>query len=196
MLVKLGVVFEEVFVPLSVEGSRAALYQHSPAARVPVLRENGLVIWDTMAIAEYLAESHPHLWPQDRSQRSLARSVAAEMHSGFMALRQMMPMNCRAENRRVSMTPELKSNIQRVQDIWTDCREAQSDEVGPWLFGPFTIADAMYAPVVFRFRTYGVSGNAAVAQYMTNVLQDPHVIAWHSAACAETAVIEEEEVGR
>ncbi len=197
LLAKLEVDFEEVMVPLSVEGSQAALYRQSPAGRVPVYRDGDLVIWDTMAIAEYLAEAHPQLWPQDAAQRARARSISAEMHAGFMALRQKMPMNCRAEARQVLGTPALEKDTHRVQEIWANCRQnLEADvEAGPWLFGDFSIADAMYAPVVFRFNTYGVSGNDAVTGYITHVLSDPQVRAWREAACRETAVIEEEEVG-
>ena len=195
MIAKLDVVFEEILVPLSVAESEAALYHYSPAGRVPVLRDGELVIWDSLAIAEYLAETHPQLWPQDPALRARARSISAEMHAGFMALRQQMPMNCRATGRQVPMTPALTKDIQRVQDIWAGCRQTAQD-LGPWLFGDFSIADAMYAPVVFRFRTYGVSGDAAVTAYMDQVFKDPQVFNWYEAACQETAVIEEEEVGR
>lgn len=198
LLAKLEVGFEEIMVPLSVEGSQVALYQYSPSGRVPVYREGDLVIWDTLAIAEYLAEAHPQLWPQDRAQRAQARSLSAEMHAGFTALRQQMPMNCRAEGRRVPLTPALESDIQRVQEIWADCRErseADGAASGPWLFGSFSIADAMYVPVAFRFNTYGVSGAPKVERYMKAVLGDPQVKRWHEAARQETAIIEEEEVG-
>ncbi|MGF1535534.1 MAG: glutathione S-transferase, partial [Elainellaceae cyanobacterium] len=139
MLAKLEVRFEEIMVPLSVSGSREQLYTYSPSGRVPVLIDGDLAIWDTLAIAEYLAEAHPQLWPQHKAQRARARSIAAEMHSGFMALRQQMPMNCRAEGRQVPMTPALKQDIARVQEIWTNCRQDQSAaDVGPWLFGRFS----------------------------------------------------------
>lgn len=198
VLAKLELPFEEVLVPLSVETSKAALYHHSPSGRVPVYRDGDLVIWDSLAIAEHLAESHPSLWPVDPAQRAHARAIAAEMHAGFMSLRQQMPMNCRSQNRRVAMSPSLETDIRRVQEIWTTCLTHAANS-GPWLFGSFTIADAMYAPVVFRFNTYGEASGLthgdAVAAYMDHVLHDPHVQRWYGAACQETAIIEEEEVG-
>ncbi|MEO0407964.1 MAG: glutathione S-transferase family protein [Cyanobacteria bacterium P01_A01_bin.135] len=199
VLAKLELPFEEVLVPLSVETSKAALYRYSPSGRVPVYRDGDLTIWDTLAIAEYLAESHPQLWPQEAGQRAHARAVSAEMHAGFMALRQQMPMNCRATGRQVPVPPALATDIQRVQEIWTTCRRTSGD-AGPWLFGDFSIADAMYAPVVFRFNTYGeasgIDHSDAVTAYMAHVIADPHIQQWYAAACQETAVIEEEEVGR
>jgi glutathione S-transferase len=125
----------------------------------------------------------------------MARSVAAEMHAGFGALRQALPMNCRAHGRRVNIDAAVQRDIERVQRIWSDCRTRYGSG-GPWLFGAFSVADAMYAPVASRFATYGVEGPAVVRDYVTTVLGDPDMATWYAAAAEEGEVIEEEEVGR
>ncbi|WP_036485793.1 glutathione S-transferase family protein [Myxosarcina sp. GI1] len=193
MLSKLEI-FEEVLVPLSTAGSKERLLSYSPTGKVPVYLEDDLVIWDTIAIAEYLAEKYPQLLPRDTKQRARARSISAEMHSGFFALRENMPMNCRATDRRVELTPELTSDIDRVRAIWTECRNDNA-AAGSWLFGSFSMADAMFAPVVFRFNTYGVECDRLETEYMQTVLQDSDVQQWYEAAVKEPEVIEEEEVG-
>ncbi|WP_019508671.1 glutathione S-transferase family protein [Pleurocapsa sp. PCC 7319] len=194
ILAKLGIKFEEVRVSLFREGYKEQLLRYSPTGQVPVYLENELVIWDSLAIAEYLAEKHSGLLPRNINQRALARSLAAEMHSGFLALRSQMPMNCRATGRQVEITDGLAADINRVQTIWTTCRN-QNRQLGSWLFGEFSIVDAMYVPVVFRFNTYGVECDSLATEYMNNVLNDPDVMSWLEAAKNETEVIEEEEVG-
>ena len=195
ILAKVGIEFTEVRVPLNTPGYQTRIWQYSPSGKVPVYLEDDLIIWDSLAIAEYFTEQYPNLLPSDRRARALARCLAAEMHSGFMALRSQMPMNCRATNRRVELTPNLAQDITRVQAIWTSCREQNSD-AGGWLFGDFTIVDAMYAPVVFRFNTYGVECPPIVKDYMNWVLQDPDIQRWYDAAKQETETIQEEEVGQ
>ena len=195
VLVKAGIDFEEVPISLFAEGYQEEIRRYSPAGRVPVYVEDDLVIWDSLAIAETIAESHPRLWPEPAGERAHARAIAAEMHSGFGELRDAMPMNCRATGRRVAPTEQLTADIGRVQEIWTECRSRHA-EAGPWLFGAFSIADAMYAPVAFRFNTYGVTGGAEVEQYKRTVLEDADVVRWLEAARNEADVIEHEEVGR
>ncbi len=194
ILAKLGIDFEEVNVSLFVEGYKKRLLQHSPAAKVPVYVDGELVIWDSLAIAEYLAEQHTELWPKDINQRAQARSIVCEMHSGFFTLREAMPMNCRATGRQVAQTDAVSADIKRIQAIWTDCRSRYAQQ-GLWLFGTFSIVDAMYAPVVSRFHTYGVPCHSVVAEYMKTVLADVDVKRWYEMAKNETEVIEEEEVG-
>jgi glutathione S-transferase len=194
ILAKLGIEFQEICVSLCQEGYQAEIRRYSPAGKVPVYLEDELIIWDSLAIAEYFAEQYPELLPSDIKQRAKARSLAAEMHSGFFALRSQMPMNCRAINRKVELTSELAQDIQRIQDIWTSCRN-QNTQTGSWLFGDFTIVDAMYAPVVFRFNTYGVECQPVAAEYLSWVLEDPDIKRWHEAAKNETEVIQAEEVG-
>ncbi|MDJ0746365.1 MAG: glutathione S-transferase [Xenococcaceae cyanobacterium MO_167.B27] len=140
ILSKLGIEFEEVPILLFTEGYKEELLRYSPAGKVPIYIEDELVVWDTLAIAEYLAEKYPKLWSSNVKQRAEARSISAEMHSGFFALRGSMPMNCRAKGREVMLTAELRDDIQRIKDIWTKCRN-ENAEAGSWLFGSFTIAE-------------------------------------------------------
>ena len=180
-LTKSGLPFDEVLVRLDEPGSRQNLQRYSPAGKVPVLIEDGAVIWDSLAIIEFIAESVPTLWPAERSERALARSLAAEMHSGFMALRSAMPMNCCASGIKVEIGADVQRDIDRIQTIWSDCRERFGLR-GPWLFGSFSAADAMFAPVVTRFQTYGVEVSAPVRQYMQTVLNDPDMQRWFAGA--------------
>ena len=195
LLAKLGLDFEEERIALFSEGFKERILSYSPAGQVPIYIDGDVVVWDTLAIAEYLAEAYPQLWPRDAAQRAYARSVAAEMHSGFAALRNAMPMNCRATGRQVPLSEPLAADIQRVQSIWTDCR-GQHTQGGPWLFGDFTVADAMYAPVVFRFHTYGVNCDAMGSAYIQTVLGDSEVTRWAAAAASEKETIDSVEVGQ
>ena len=194
LLRKLGVSFEETQVLLQSEDFKTQAMQYSPAAKVPVLLDGGLAIWDSLAIAEYLAEQFPQAWPKDKAARAFARSICAEIHSGFMTLRSKMPMNCRATGREVVGDEALQKDIERIQAIWNECRQRYG-HAGPWLFGEFTIADAMFAPVVFRFNTYGINVQGLADEYLQTVLQDADVQAWLHAAQQEQAVIMGYEVG-
>lgn len=195
ILAKLGVDFEEVRLTLDDEKFADRVSAYSAAGRVPVYLDGSAVVWDSLAIAEYLAEVNRELWPSDRSWRARARSLSAEMHSGFTALRREMPMNCRATARTVPRTPALTRDIARVMAIFSGCREI-SRSVGPWLFGKFSIADAAFAPVVFRFRTYSVVGSTLEAgEYMSFVLDDPQVKDWLRGAESEPEVIQAAELG-
>ncbi|MBV9343968.1 MAG: glutathione S-transferase family protein [Gammaproteobacteria bacterium] len=187
--------FTEVVVPLDQPDSREELEKHSPSARVPVLRQGELVVWDSLAICEYAAEQTGRGWPQDVRARAVARAVSAEMHSSFTHLRSLWPMNARARNRRTAMTPGLKADIERIDEIWNDCRARFGGE-RPWLFGDYSIADAMYAPVVLRFKTYGAAAISQAARwYMATVLEDPLLQEWLQAAQAEPWTIASDEVG-
>jgi glutathione S-transferase len=193
-LVKSGLPFEEIRVPLDTPGYKERLLANSPSGKVPALREGDVTVWDSLAIVEFAAEAQPSLWPADRMVRAVARSVAAEMHSGFAALRGAMPMNCRAAGRQVKIEPDIRRDIERIQAIWMDCRQ-RFGQGGPWLFGAFSGADAMYAPVATRFETYGVQGSPLVAEYVRTVLADPDMQRWYEDARAEQEVIEASEVG-
>jgi glutathione S-transferase len=193
-LAKLGIDFEEIRVALFVDGYKQRLLQYSPAGKVPVYLDGDIVVWESLAILEHLAQVHPALLPERMQARALARSVSAEMHAGFSALRNAMPMNCRATGRRVAISDAAAADITRIQAIWGDCRAAAAGG-GPWLFGSFTIADAMYAPVVSRFHTYGVASHGAAAEYVKTVLNDPCVRQWYEAGRQETEVIEDDEAG-
>jgi glutathione S-transferase len=190
-----GIPFHEVLVRLSEPGSKDELLKHSPAGKVPVLKHGNRMIWDSLAIIEYLAEIRPHagLWPADPAARAHARSIAAEMHAGFQALRAHMPMNLRKSLPGKGRGRDVAEDIERIRAIWTDCR-ARHGAAGPFLFGPFTAADAMYTPVATRFRTYAVALDDVCEDYVDAVLARPDFLEWHEAALEEPWVIAEDEV--
>jgi glutathione S-transferase len=189
-----GVTFEEIVVVLDTPGTREALERAGPSGRVPVLRHGALTVWDSLAICEYVAELSGKGWPQKAEARAVARAVAAEMHSGFTTLRSLWPMNARARNRHTAVTGALEADIERVDEIWNDCR-SRFGESGPWLFGEYSIADAMYAPVVLRFNTYGARISQTARWYMASVLEDAALQEWLQAAKQEPWTIAADEVG-
>ena len=197
LLRHLQIAFTEVRIPLYAPDSAERIRAHSPSGKVPLLRDGANVIWDSLAICEYVAERFPdrHAWPADPAVRAVARSVSAEMHSGFGALRNALPMNCRASGRRVLPTEDVRADIARIQDIWRACRH-ELGQGGPWLFGRFSIADAMFAPVAYRFATYGVECDATARAWMNAIFALPEIQEWTAAAHAETEVLEQFEVGR
>lgn len=166
----------------------------SPAGLVPVLLDDEFAIWDTLAICEYLAERHPEarLWPQDARARARARSLAAQMHSGFGAMRQALPMNVEAHLPGIDFPAAALQDIARLQAIWHDTRAAFG-QGGPFLFGEFSIADAFFAPVVSRFTTYGIATSGPVRDYMDAVLALPAMQEWTRDALAEATFVPEDE---
>lgn len=182
--------FEEELIPLYEPDSKPRLLERAPHGKVPALHDGDLVIWDSLAIVEYLAEQYPgvEVWPHDTDARALARSVACEMHSGFSALRSHMPMNLRAALPGKGRRPEVIEDIERIQDLWQDCRE-RFGERGPFLFGAFSAADAFFAPVVTRFVTYDVPLVGVCADYRDTILGLPALQEWYAAGVAETARI-------
>jgi glutathione S-transferase len=185
-----GQPFREVVVLLDRPDTAAQIARHSPSGRVPVLRHGELVVWDSLAICEYLAETFPaaRLWPEDRGARALARAVCAEMHSGFAALRQNLPMNLRLRAPgKGQQAPGVAEDIARVQGLWNECR-GRFGQGGPFLFGRFSIADAFYAPVVMRFVSYGVPFDPAGASLRDAVLALPAMQAWMKAAESEPPI--------
>lgn len=187
LLKHLGVAFDEVLIRLRQPDTRQQNLRHSPSGKVPVLKHNGQTIWDSLAIAEYLAEQFPqqHLWPADRAARAEARSIAAEMHSGFQALRSHLPMDILGLHPGKGQDGEgVAADIARVQEIWRDAR-AQWGAGGAFLFGAFSIADAMYAPVVTRFVTYDVACDAICRDYMDAICNLPAMQEWR-AGCERT----------
>jgi glutathione S-transferase len=176
----LGVPFEEKRVPLYTPQAKAELLRHSPAGKVPILVDGATVVWDSLAILEYLAERHQQLWPADAGERARARSLAAEMHSGFPQLRTHMSMNIRRRLPGRGRTPEVLAEIERIQAIFDAAR-------GPFLFGGFGAVDAMYAPVVLRFRTYEVE--ARNRRYVESMLELPALREWIEAAERETEAL-------
>jgi glutathione S-transferase len=189
-----GLDFEEIRIPLYKPESSSQIKKYSPSGKVPTLIHNDLTIWDSLSILEYLAEEFNQLnwFPQDKIARAVARSISAEMHSGFIPLRHNMPMNCRAKLPGKGITPEVEKDINRITTIWHECRQKFGSE-GKMLFGEFTIADAMYAPVVLRFITYGVQLNPICQQYVDSILKLSAMQEWIAAGIAETEIIPEFE---
>lgn len=195
-----GIDFEEVRLRLDFEeGSpfRRRLLAVAPVAKVPVLVDQGFAIWDTLAIAEYLAEGFPQfaLWPCDRQARARARSLCAEMHAGFAALRNALPMNIEAHLPEVGETaqreqPELVRDLARLDAMWSDALDASG---GPFLFGAFGIVDAYYAPVCTRLRTYGITLSGGSQAYVNRLLELPAQQQWDEAAKAEADFLQIDE---
>ena len=182
-----GIAFDEVVVPLYRPESKAAILAFSPSGKVPALKRGALLVWDSLAICEYLAEAFPaaRLWPSDPAARAAARAASAEMHSGFQALRAQLPMNVRAHLPGRPLSPEAAADIARIAALWRDCRDRFGAGGGDFLFGTFTIADAMYAPVASRFRTYAVALPPDAQAYRDALLGLPAMQEWTAAARAE-----------
>ncbi len=197
LLREAGIEFEEKRIALDEPETRSKIAEFTDAGKVPILVLDGISIWDTLAIAETVAERWPEkkLWPTDPDARARARCICAEMHSGFEALRNSMPMNCRAMGRKVPLADELTADIDRIIAIWSDCHRRYSAD-GDWLFGQFSIADAMFAPVVLRFRTYGINLPQSAATYANRLLESPAMQEWLAAAETEIEVIEQDETGQ
>ncbi|HET9388984.1 MAG TPA: glutathione S-transferase family protein [Steroidobacteraceae bacterium] len=193
-LKRLALPFRETLVPLD-EEFKEQIVRFGPSGRVPVLLHGELAIWDSLAICEYVAELSGRGWPSDASARAVARSVCAEMHSGFTHLRAQWPMNARARNRRTAMTPGLHADLERIDEIWNDCRRRFGQSRGPWLFGEYSVADAMYAPVVLRFNTYCAPLSETARWYLATALEDAALQEWVLDAQNERWSLPHEEVG-
>jgi glutathione S-transferase len=191
----LGLDFEERVMRLDTPEFARDIVSVSPTRRVPFLKDGALLVWDSLAICEYVCELAGRGWPADRAARAVARSACAEMHSGFSILRSQWPMNARAVNRHTAANPERSADIARIEELWAYCR-AGFGAGGPWLFGEYSVADAMFAPVVLRFRSYGAHLNDTSAAYVATVLADEHLRDWLNSAAAESWVIESSEIGR
>jgi len=195
VLKRTTVAFDEVVIPLYQPTSRETVLKYSPSGRLPALRHGDVTIWDSLAICEYLAESFPdfELWPKEPAARALARAVSAEMHSGFQALRAQLPMNMRSSFPGRSVTAEAQTDINRIMAIWRDCRTRFGEGQGDFLFGPFSIADAMFAPVVSRFRTYRVDLEREAEAYCEVITAQPAMQEWIAAAKNEPMIVEQFE---
>ena len=194
LLTHFGIAFDEVLIELDEPGTKASILQYSASGKVPCLvGDDGFAVWDSLAIAETLAERYPQhaLWPRDANARARARSVSAEMHSGFVAVRGAMPMNIRFTRPGVGSTPDVLADIARIDAIWRECLVASG---GPFLFGEFSIADAMYAPVVMRFNSYQPKLSPQAAAYVERVTALPAVAAWIEAARRETHIVADDEL--
>jgi len=190
----LGLAFDERIMPLDTPEFARDAASLSPTRRVPVLRHGPLLVWDSLAICEYVCELSGHGWPTEREARAIARAACAEMHAGFTILRSQWPMNARATGRRTAPNPERTAEIERIEQLWDDCRRRFGAR-GPWLFGDYSAADAMYAPIVLRLRTYGARVGESAAAYMAAVLADEHMRSWLAAAAAESWSLEASEIG-
>ncbi len=181
-----GLPFEEVQLRFEADDFRARICALSPTAKVPVLLTGGLAIWESLAICEWIAERVPALWPSDAGARAIARAVSHEMHAGFAALRAALPMDVTRRYPRRKLLPAAASDVGRIEALWADCR-ARFGQGGPFLFGRFSIADAMFSPVATRFRTYDVELSDASRAYVDALLALPAMEAWCNAASAEVA---------
>lgn len=186
--------FEEIRVPLYTKDTDSHLACYDSDHKVPILINEKIQIWDTLAILEYLAELYPEksAYPEDINTRAIARSMCAEMHSSFMAVRSEMPMNCRRQPGKIELTPEAYKEIDRIQNVWAMARH-NSEVSGGWLFGRFGLVDAMFAPVVMRFHSYKIELDAKAKDYVNMVLQQPAVKLWVEDSIKEVEVIESEE---
>lgn len=181
-----GVPFREVLIALNRADTRAQILQHSPTGKVPLLVSEDGPVWDSLAIAEYLAErfAEAHLWPQERAARALARSVCAEMHSSFVALRTHLPMNLKRDQALAEIPADAQADIQRICALWAECR-ARFGPGGDFLFGQASLADAFFAPVAARLRSYQVPLPAQAAAYVQTIYQWPAFQRWYQAAQEE-----------
>lgn len=192
-LVAKDISFTEDLVPFDFANGNPKFRAFSPSMKVPVLTDGDLTVWDSLAILEYAAEVYPDagLWPTERSARARARAISAEMHSGFSNLRNACPMNMRRPVEQLAVEEDVKADVTRITDIWKECLEASG---GPFLFGDFSIADAMYAPVVSRFGTYRLSNDSVVTRYSAAMIATPAWQRWEKDASTETWIVAEDEV--
>jgi glutathione S-transferase len=190
-----GEPFDEIAVSLAGLVPNPANYAFSPSGLVPCLHDGDAVIWDSLAIADHLAERHPHMWPDEANARAWARSITAEMHSGFAALRSDMTMCIRERVDVRPWSPALAANIERVIHIWEESRR-RFGAGGAFLCGRYSIADCFYAPVAFRFRTYAVTPGGTAGAYVEALLAHPDVGEWERGALAETAIVDADEPRR
>ncbi len=191
-----NIAFDEVSIPLYTgDADKQRILAFSRSGKVPVLVDGDVTVWDSLAIIEYAAERFPEakLWPEDRASRAHARSVSAEMHSGFAALRNECGMNLHRPVGAKALSADARADIARIQESWAECRERYG-KLGPYLFGAFSGADAMYAPVVHRFRTYAIGVSLPVRDYMNTMMALPAFQQWTRAGLSETLVIEKFEV--
>ncbi len=187
-----GIAFDEVFIPLYTgEADKQRILGFTRSGKVPALIDGDVTIWDSLSIVEYVAERFPEagLWPEDRASRAHARSISAEMHSGFVALRNECGMNLHRPVGAIALSADARANVERIQQIWLECRQRYR-KFGPFLFGAFGAADAMFAPVVHRFRTYAIVVEPDAQAYMDTMMALPAFQEWTRAGLAETIVIE------
>lgn len=187
-----GVAFDEVLIPFDDAGGNRKFREFSPTGKVPVLVDGDLTVWESLAILEYLHDKYPRwgFWPADDAARAMARSVATEMHGGFAALRNACPMNMRRSVRAIQINDGVRKDVSRMETLWQDCLDRFG---GPFLFGEFSNADAMFAPVVNRMEKYALSSHAAVKTYSRAMKGSAAWQEWESAALAETWIVPADE---
>lgn len=188
-----GQEFEEIVLPLWTEDFYAHIDEYSPTGKVPVLIDDDVAVWESIAILDYLHHKFPHagIWPKDLKAFAHAKSVAAEMHAGFMALRSAAPMNLRENRDHMDMDEKVTDDVARIEESWHRCIQNSG---GPFLFGHFSGADAMYAPVVFRLHGYGVDVSDDTRAYMDRILKHPFIEEWVKAAAEESLVVDLDEI--
>ena len=190
-----GIAFDEKLIRFGEPAFSNAVKKISKAGLVPILQHNGVTIWESLAIMEYIAETWPekNLWPKNKAARALARSISSEMHAGFRNIRNECPMNLRRPPKQVAMSDGLKRDVARLEYLWGEARKLHG-EGGPYLFGKFTIADAMFAPVVTRLQTYAISVSKSTRAYMDAVLNSAAFQNWLKEALKEKWIVPEDEV--
>ena len=192
---QLHIDFEEKRVALYTETTNEELSQYNSDFKVPILKDGDLVVWDSLSILEYVSESYleSNGWPRAVDARAIARSVSSEMHSSFVNVRSELPMNCRKKYKNIKLSPEAEREIERIKTLWRNCRSQFGDE-GEWLFGKYSIADAMFAPIALRFDGYGISLSRVEQAYVQSVLKQPSIIEWIEAGKVEKEVIDDFEI--
>jgi glutathione S-transferase len=188
-----NIAFDEVLIPLYTDdkADKEQILSFTRSGKVPALIDGDVTVWDSLSIIEYVAERFPEarLWPENRALRAHARSISAEMHSGFLPLRNECGMNLHRSIRAVVLSADARANVVRIEQIWIECRERHG-RLGPFLFGNFSAADAMFAPVVHRFRTYAIDVAPQAQAYMDTMMAQPAFAEWTKAGLAETLLIE------
>jgi glutathione S-transferase len=187
--------FNEKRIPLFTETTEEALAPYGSDYKVPVLQDGSLIIWDSLSILEYLAEKYPDAsgWPEEQQARAMARSVSAEMHSSYVNVRSELPMNCRRKLHNIRLSSNAEREIERIKSLWRTCR-MEYGAGGEWLFGKYSIADAMFAPIALRFEGYSIPVNQLERAYVDSVLNQPCIQEWIQAGKAEKEIIEEDEI--
>ncbi len=187
--------FEEKRVALFIETTVAELAEYNSDFKVPVLKDNELVVWDSLSILEYISEQYlgKRGWPADEKARSFARSISAEMHSSYYNVRNELPMNCRKKFENIELSKDAEREIERIKALWRKCR-GEYGNAGEWLFGEYSIADAMFAPIALRFDGYGIPLAGVEEVYVKSVLKHPGIVEWVEAGKLETEVIDADEI--
>jgi glutathione S-transferase len=193
LMKQLGVPFDEILIPLDRPDTKAKILEHSPAGKVPILIDGDVTVWETLAIMEYVGEAHTSVWPTDRTARAMARAVASEMHAGFQALRSACPMNLGKKYARKDRGEAVARDVARFGEIVRQARE-RFGAGGPFLFGAFSAADAMYAPLATRLDTYSIALDPTTQAYVEAILALPAFQEWRDAGLKEAWTVEADEV--